>query len=522
MILSLLLLSNLAQAVDCPSLDAELAGVDRSSHCLTMPLRAAWRRAVELHDEACLAGALAARGLPSAPLPLEPAPPVLPFSPDKALRDSYDLPNSMQSDNFVVWWGNGAVVDRDGVEDMLDAFELGWEHMVGAMELPAPERSDAYKFNVYVGDSGSGAPSVYGNSGYFWYDSDGYPMIVMALGTLEDLEWCQTTAVHELFHAVQAATGAYAYDVGSWLWEASSTWVEGDIYPESPYYASFLFGFAFLPHLPVDFYDYPDSGAIEEYHQYGAFIFPRYLSEVAFDWTIVRDAWTHGSAGSDPLEVFDALLEPLGSDIDTTWADFVAHNATWDYQDGSTYRWYLDFYGDYYTDYSLLASYANAGTDQWQTPTQRLPQRYGAHFIELRYPNDGTLHVELELDDAGSDGSAAGWRVTLVRRGQELGYLPLEVQDGHVGERIEDIGDDTTVYLVVGATSEQRRSGETFGYSYRLWVEPEPDTQSPEDTGEGGGEKPGVCGCSAGGAAPVGWAALVLLGAAAGVRRRRR
>ena len=42
-----------------------------------------------------------------------------------------------------------------------------------------------------------------------------------------------------------------------------------------------LVGFAFLPHLPLTFFDYPDRGELQEMHHYGAFIWPRYISEFA-------------------------------------------------------------------------------------------------------------------------------------------------------------------------------------------------------------------------------------------------
>jgi MYXO-CTERM domain-containing protein len=523
MTLSLLLLVGLAQASTCPNLEAELSALDHGGRCLTMPLRDAWLSASARGAQGCLVEALAARGLAHGTPPAfgRQAPP--PPLPDKQIRDTYDLPNSVETDNFIGWWGDGASVSRHDVEDMLDAFEEGWIHLVDTMELPPPEDSATYKFNVYIGDSGSGAPSAYGNAGYFWYDSAGQPLIVMALSSLHDPEWRDTTAVHELFHAVQAATGNYATSSGSWLWEASSTWVEGEIYPESPYYAAFLFGFAFLPHLPLDFYDYPDTGTLQEYHQYGAFIFPRYLSEIAFDWGIMRDVWLEGSPGGDPISVFGQLMADMGADFDELWADFIAHNAAWDYVDGDTYGWYLDFYADYYDDYRLAGYHVNEGARAWQAPTRRLPEAYGAQTIQLRYPSDGTLHLELALEETGSAGSEATWWVTLVREGFELDYERLEVVDGLVEHSVEGVGEETSIYLVLGPTNTQRRSGETFGYSYRLWVEVEgAETGAPDDTGDGPGtEKPGGCACSGQGpVAPVAGLGLGVLGLV-GLRRRR-
>ena len=179
----------------------------------------------------------------------------------------------------------------------------------------------------------------------------------------------------------------------------------------------------------------------------------------------------------------------------------------------------LNMYDNYYQDYGVAASYANEGTRDWVTPTQRLPQRFGVHYIELRYPNDGTLHVELELDSQGSQGSLAEWPVTLVRVDGEPIYEPLTVQDGSIAYSLEGVGDETAIWLVVGATAQQRRSDETFGYSYRMWVDSEAlDSEPADDTGDGEGEKPGGCGCLSGGAMGGAWLGLVAL---AVVRRRR-
>ncbi len=524
MVLPLLLIAGASVAADCPALDLELAAIDASSHCLTMPLREAWLAAQERGSEACLVDALEARGLPVAPLPIEaPTPPAAGFLPDKLIRDNYDLPNSTETENFVAWWGDDASVSSHAVDDLLDFFEEGWDHHVGVMELPVPEHADMYKFNVYIGDTGSGAPSVYGNSGYFWYDSSGYPIIVMNLGCLDDDEWGKTTAVHELFHAVQAATDHYGGSNYKWIWEATASWVEGEVYPESATYASFLFGFAYLPYLPLDFYDYPDTGALTEYYQYGAFIFPRYLSEVAHDWTIVRDVWTEGSYGADPLVIFDGLLQERGDTLLDAFADFNAHNVAWDYQHGSTFEWIVDAYEGYYDNHFIAASYNNDGIDEWQTPTMRLPQRYGVNNYELRYPNNGPLRVELTFDETGSDGSPATWVATLVRKSSEIVYEPLEIVDGAVNHVVDDVSDDVTIWLTVGATSPYLRDGEEFGYSYRMWVEEPVDTAPPEDTGDGGeGEEPKTCGCAAGHAAPLSASlALFALGGIAVSRRRR-
>ncbi|MFH1464158.1 MAG: DUF6055 domain-containing protein [Pseudomonadota bacterium] len=521
MLSALLLLPGLALAAECPGLDDRIAAVDASTTSLTMPLLQAWWAARDQGQEACLAEALDARGLPSwAPPRVFPAEEGT-RAPDKGLRDLFHLPNHAENEDFVVWWGESGGVSQGDIDDLLDAFDDAWSREIDEYGLEEPYGTSQYKFNVFIGDTGSGAPSAYGNSGYYTVDSQGYPMIVVAAGALDDMDWGRGTAVHEFFHAVQHATGAYQTDTGAWLWEACAVWVEGEIYPDNPYYAAFLFGFAFMPHLSLDLFDYPDSGAIEEYHQYGAFIFMRYLSEVASGWELVRDLWSQGGSYDDPLEVLDEALQAQGGDLTTTWADFLAHDAIWDYQDGETYAYYLDWYAGYYDDYGVVETLVNGGSEEWREPTTRLPQRYGAQYVQLRYPSAGTLHVEVEGDPQGSAGDAATWVGTVVFDSTPAEYVPLTFDGGNARLSMEDADRALNVWLVLGVTTPARRSGETFGYRYRVWVEPEApvDTGTPADTGEGGDEPPGGCGCVSGGGL-VAWPVLLgLVGLAA--RRRR-
>ena len=111
--------------------------------------------------------------------------PIRPPGTEKAERDANGVcANSASSDNFVLKWGNEATVSSLAVQDMLQAFEFSWSELVNDMGHPAPKTTESYKFNVYVGDTGSCAPSVYGMGGYFTVDSQGYPFIVMSLSLI--------------------------------------------------------------------------------------------------------------------------------------------------------------------------------------------------------------------------------------------------------------------------------------------------------------------------------------------------
>lgn len=535
-LLPLVSLPSLAGEAECSAILPYLDALDRPSRCHTVPMLQAWAQARASGETACLARELAIRGLPDSAPPEDRGPvppPSYPPPEGKATRDPYGVPNVLETENFVGRWGNDGHVGSSDVSQLLEYFEAAWSYEIDGMGMPAPRQTDSWKMNIYVGDTGDGTPGSYGAAGYFYYDPDGYPAIVMNPWVFQDELQAEGTASHEFFHALEDATGSYTdymNGAGGWYWEACAVWVEGEINPENYYYASFLMGFAYMPFLPLHFFDYADSGAFEELHQYGAFIFPRYLSEVAADQALVVDSWTLGSARSDPLDVIDSLLEPYGTTTRAVWSDFIAHNAVWDYADQELYTWYMDAYASYYDDESIAEVFSGDGSEDWFEPISQLPQRFGSNTIVLKRPEDGPLRVEFEGDVEGDEGSPAWWTVrVVVSDGGQYTYLEVPLE-GNVGSLdLQDMGSVDNLYLVVGAVSDDTVDEEEFPYRARMWVETDDDPWlDTADTGdEDEQDLKGACGessaCATGPAgipARLPWG-LLLLGLAA-VRRGRR
>ena len=118
------------------------------------------------------------------------------------------------------------------------------------------------------------------------------------------------------------------------------------------------------------------------------------------------------------------------------------------------------------------------------------------------------------------------WKLQFVREGgtQEK-YVPLDFEGVEADLALCDVGDESSIYLVVSSHSPTLKSGEVFDYSYKLervdshplcGAEPEPEDTSnpdpdpdpePEDTSnpdttpgglDGLTDEPGGCACSAG------------------------
>ena len=497
-----------SSSTDCEALDARVQG-----DCITPQLRA-------LREAGCVPQ-LEARGLSV----LTTRPPVPPPAPDKATRDALGVPNSLESENFVVRWGSG--VTNSQALAVLDAFEAGWKTEVEDMGYPGPWGSDSTKFNVEVAETGGNTPQSYNAAGYFWEDPDGWPMVVLSTGTVGNMSYGKTTAVHELFHAIQDATDSpYGYGQGvpgAWYHEATASWVEVEVYPDNEGYAEFLFGYSFFPHLSLNYFDYADgSGGLAQYHQYGAFIWVRYLAEHVGDWRIIKKSWVQAD-DEDPLVVLDAQLR---QDHDLTlkaaFFDFAARNVAWDYEHGELYAAVHEQYATGYPsdDHRLAASHI-VTTDGWvEPPAETLPWRLGTNYIRLFPQDDGPdLHVQFEGEATGAWSSNAAWdvRVVVLREAAEPEYWELLLDERQGNAWIEDSASADEIWLVVNVTTGEDNPGETFAYSYNM----EPG-EAPEDTGLDLGEAienlANACACSSG--RPLSGWVLMVAGAVLLARRR--
>ena len=281
--------------------------------------------------------------------------------------DHYNVPNAALSENFALRWGSDISIDEEYAQQLLAELERTWELEIVELQFPPPLHSDNYLFNIYVGDSGSGTPSSYGLAGYYTADEEGWPMIVINLPALIDSQSFGTLS-HEFFHAVQHACGTYPYEgLSAWYWESTAIWIENEVYPDDPVYAAYLFGFAFLPHKSLYFFDYYDSGALSEYYQYGAFIFPKYLTTFWASAEDMRDSWVEGQSAQDPILWWQNYFGE--ETFDEQVFDFYTRNVNWDYPHRDWYTYYLDYYKDSYPndDYSITEGVHPEGNADWKS-----------------------------------------------------------------------------------------------------------------------------------------------------------
>ena len=73
--------------------------------------------------------------------------------PEKQVRNAYaGDPQSHETDNFVIWWGPDGDVQESSITALGVELEHIWTVQIVQMGLMAPEMTDAWKFNEYIGN----------------------------------------------------------------------------------------------------------------------------------------------------------------------------------------------------------------------------------------------------------------------------------------------------------------------------------------------------------------------------------
>ncbi len=498
-----------AFAGPCETLVEELdQALETPGRCGTRAMFGLQREASSLGVQACFEQHLRQRNLPVA----GPKPPPIAWGNDGDLgnRDIYGYSRSYETEHFVIWWEDYEGFNDNDVEALGVGFENVWAWEVEQMGYTPPSSTTNYRFNVYIGDTG-GPLSAGGNGGWYNTDDDGYPMIVMN-NDIGDHENSAHTAGHEFFHALQDEAGTYQYyGQGAWYWEATAMWAESEVSPESSAYSVFYPGWAMLPALPVNFFRYAD-GTLEGYHQYGASILPRHLTENVTDRDIIRRSWEEAPYEGDPMEVLNELLaEEAGTSIESEYTEMAGRTATFDFIHGDAMYEVLDWWEESDFHSKRISGSLELGDDEVRPDADQELHTYGAGFWELDDFADGTF-VRIEGDNGPN------WHAVIAaREGSTHTRIPLEF-DGNQGSlEITGIEEADEAWLVVTAIDAFEDGGQTWSYS--VSVGDDSDNGGGDDTADTDEEPPLACGCVTPGIAGS-WIGLPLVGLL--VRRRQR
>ena len=319
-------------------------------------------------------------------------------------RDSFGTENSAESEHLILRWDGP--LDPALSQVILAWGEESWQGLVVELGMPEPYGSSVYKLNIYLGGSGANAPRALGEA-YATVDGDGYPMVVLGPDAVADWERVQVVLAHELFHTLQDNSAApFEYgesSPGAWLFEATAVWAEAQVDPDNADTARWTYGWSLRPQDPVDAFVFPNSGSLEEYRQYGAFVWVRFLSDQEGEG-LIPALWDQG--GADPRQALDSELE-----LETAWHDFALRGASWDFSQGARYAAVHEQAAEEWPEWDERLGALEEG--DWQDLP--VPDSLGVRYLSLdtqtqrlrvRAPEGGELRVQLSSSDGDQD---LGW-----------------------------------------------------------------------------------------------------------------
>ncbi len=381
--------------------------------------------------------------------------------------DSFETPSEqvLFSEHFAVHWGED-YNDDQRIVDIVQLLEQTWTLYVDIWNMESPNH-DTY-FNVYLAGTGNDLPPDLGVAGYYDVDDNGLPMVVLGPYVTESWSIAKTTVPHEFFHAVQHRTGSFTQFADRWYWEASATWSEQEVLPSHPSHADFLFGYALRPYLPLAHFELFSSGAIEEYHPYGAFIFLQYLTENDVGNEGVVASWQDGGE-SAPLDWWRGYYDTQGLDFGETLSAMAAHNVHWDYTDHLIYQTKVDAYVEAQPDLDQRVAGVLSVGESVSVPSALRPGPFGYNlwtFSEV----DTDLELFFDGTTVGDHFNSVRWRLSLVRESND-GPLYTDLSTNG-GEGLWTLSESelSNSTLVVFADAPEGHIDETFTYALQLRI----------------------------------------------------
>ena len=396
---------------------------------------------------------------------------------------SIDTPNAYRTEHFNIRWGETGDVTQSNVERLGQHLEESWDVEVGEYDYPAPSYTDEYLMDIYVGNTGGGAPSisfqgayttVYQNSPYMAYIVI-HPDILTYAGASEEI------SAHEFFHTLQfgiaLSHGFYCYTISTddqWLWEATAVWAEDIVYPDNNSYVSFLNVYVDEPeealHSQVDFY-----------YQYSRVLFFKYMSEYQGGPESVHEIWT-ACDPSGTLTAIDDYLSEQDTSLRAAFVDFMNRNARMDYDDG-----------DLYDDVTIVNSHSSYPVTVTDIDDGDRPRYLGANFIE--FEPDGSMNETLVLQFNGNDSansSTVTWGLGLVMVKPDGDYESgrVSLEDGNQAKvTIEGFGSDyRKVYMIPSVIKWGSAAGTYKGVNYQyaadLTTSGDDDDSGDDDSGD--------------------------------------
>jgi len=346
-------------------------------------------------------------------------------------------------------------VDADGVPDVVRQWASALEASYTGVTEILGTALGAEKTTVYIERLGAG---FYGFATVdFTTDSDGNPVALLppylALNT--DLSFVppnedpdgriagamKVTAAHEFFHAIQfldyGAPRLYSPDFADdWWMEASSTWMEDEVFDEVNDYLQFFQGSGddrepdtgggsgtggWADSVEAGLL-FQDALSVAPSRVYGGVIFPKYLSEHVAGRASMGEVWDlirSGGSGYWALNALDDFAhdfaqapEPGFSGVGELYLGFAGANASLEtqYEEGAKGYGSVPVRSPDLTPVGRLSVDAN------------LPSALGSTYRDVSV---GTSPVTVTVTEPGSSQAGADWGSTLALKDPQGAWLVL-------------------------------------------------------------------------------------------------
>ena len=246
----------------------------------------------------------------------------------------------------------------------------------------------------------------------------------------------KVTIAHELFHSIQFGYDAFEMP---WLFEATATWMEDELYDEVNDNYQYLILWFERPEAPLDA-TVADNQDYEG-HWYGSWIFFRFLSEHVGGRDVVRKIWEYSvrynsREGDFSFLAIEDALQDFGRTFYNVFADFHVANLIktippYHYEEGSNYP---DIFRLRVSDYLYRKD--------------TFLRRYAANYYEIQLPyrrNPGDA-VEFRLTPVDS---VANFLLQIVTvQGNRIGVEQLDPRRRPV-YRLESLQEVERLYAIV-------------------------------------------------------------------------
>lgn len=386
-------------------------------------------------------------------------------------RIHYDLTGTNAVDNTITNENN----IPDYINTMAIVFEEVYDHEINVLGYTIPpsdgmEGGGSNKYDIYVKSTNAYGWTNYGaligdnknshnvteNNAYTSYitmrnNYNGYPNT--------ELENIQVTAGHEFFHAIQLG---YDGDEAIWLMEATATWMEEETYDDVNDCYQYMIPWFAKPYLSLN--------RPNDFHQYGSFIFFKYIDEHLGGRNLIRKTWEQSrifdsNNGDYSVQSIDLALKSNNHTFKKALNNMAIANrilssdnsaGQYSYEEAIGYQNYREF--SYYDTLSIqLGVYDslifNKG-DVTNIESYNL-QQYGSQYIKINSVDPVRISIKKPV---GEDGSINDLTLHTIVKSNSGNY---EVQTGQV-LNIDPGSNTDWIYAVIVADGSE---GSNYNYA---------------------------------------------------------